>query len=154
MRAALDSNILIDVLNGIPEAVIEISYYPVSYISAVTYAEVLVGCLLADKAMPFGPVHTNSQAVLFPKFLARANIRVVHTTRAIMYRAAEIRADGLLSSPRRQIKLSDAIIGATADVQGLTVVTRNPRDFGANKVRIPYQIDGTGNVINVLTPPA
>jgi predicted nucleic acid-binding protein len=71
-----------------------------------------------------------------------------------MYRAAEIRADGLLSSPRRQIKLSDAIIGATADVQGLTVVTRNPRDFGANKVRIPYQIDGTGNVINVLTPPA
>jgi hypothetical protein len=33
------------------------------------------------------------------------------------------------------------------------VVTRNPRDFGANVVRIPYQIDVAGKVTNVLAPP-
>lgn len=153
MKAAIDSNILIDVPNGIPEAVIEISYYPVSYISAITYAEVLVGCLLADKTKPDKLVHPSNQLKLFPEFLAGANIKVVQTTRSIMFRAAEIRAEGLMRMPRRQIKLSDAIIGATASLQGLTVVTRNPRDFGANRVRIPYQIDGNGNVINILAPP-
>lgn len=153
MTATIDSNILMDVLNGIPEAITEISYYPTSYISAITYAEVLIGCMMADKKMTSGTHIPASQVALFPRFLAGAKIQVVQTDPAIIFRAAEIRADGLTLLPKRQIKLSDAIIGATAYVLGLVVVTRNPRDFGANDVRIPYQIDGCGRVVNVLAPP-
>ena len=51
-KAVLDSNILMDMLNGVPEALAEISYYPESYISSITWSEVMVGCILADQAKP------------------------------------------------------------------------------------------------------
>lgn len=152
-KAVLDSNILMDMLNGVPEALIEISYYSESYISSITWLEVMVGCLMADQANPPTAADPVGQVALFPTVLAGAKINVIQTDPVIMLKAAQIRAAGLVRTPKRQIKLPDAIIGATAEVLGLMVVTRNPRDFGANIVRIPYQIDAAGIVANVLPPP-
>lgn len=153
MFAVLDSNILMDMLNGVPEALIEISHYSQSYISAITWSEVMVGCILADQANPPTAAHLFGQVALFPTVLTGAKINVVQTDPIIMLKAAHIRAAGLAETPKRQIKLPDAIIGATAQALGLMVVTRNSQDFGANAVRIPYQIDAVGHVTNVLPPP-
>jgi len=152
-KAVLDSNILMDMLNGVTEALTEISYYPESYISSITWSEVMVGCILADLAKPPTAADPIGQAALFPTVLAGARIHVAQTDPVIMFKAAQIRAAGLGMKPQRKVKLTDAIIGATAPALSLMVVTRNPRDFGANIVRIPYQIDGGGNVVNVLAPP-
>lgn len=151
--AVLDSNILMDMLNGVPEALVEISYYSESYISSITWSEVLVGCMMGDQANPPTAANPVGQVALFQTVLAGAKINVVQTDPVIMLKAAQIRAAGLAETPKRKIKLTDAIIGATAQALGLMVVTRNPRDFGANAVRIPYQIDAFGTVTKVLPPP-
>ncbi|MBB3120284.1 hypothetical protein FHS03_003348 [Massilia violacea] len=122
-----------DLMNGIQEARTEASYYADITISAVTWMEVMVGCLMADQT------NQSQQAGQFRKFLSALRIKVMHTDDLITFNAAQIRAAGLVEIPKRQIKLPDAIIGATANVLGLTVVTRNPRDFGANSVRVPYK---------------
>jgi predicted nucleic acid-binding protein len=141
VKVLLDSNILVDIMNGVQEARTEVSYYSDITISVVTWMEVMVGCV------------QTKQTALFQTFLTALEIKVVHTDDVIALKAAQIRAAGLAAIPRRQIKLPDAIIGATAQTLGLMVVTRNPRDFGANTVRVPYQIDASGTAINVLQPP-
>ncbi len=56
-------------------------------------------------------------------------------TNAVAERAAENRR-------MRRIKVPDAIILATAETAGRTLVTRNVKDFpaGTSRVRVPYQI--------------
>lgn len=44
-----------------------------------------------------------------------------------MERAIEIRGTSLVTGPK--IKLPDAIIGATAAIYRMPIVTRNPKDF-------------------------
>jgi predicted nucleic acid-binding protein len=142
VKVLLDSNIIIDIMNGVKEARTEVSYYSDITISAITWMEVMVGCM------------QSKQTALFETFLTTLGIKVIHTNDAISLKAAQIRAAGLSAIPKRQIKLPDAIIAATAQTSGLMVVTRNPRDFGASKVRIPYQIDANGTAINILQPPS
>jgi len=146
VKVLLDSNILMDMMNNIEAAYVEMDYYDNCAISSITWMEVVVGL--------------DAAAVLqFEAALVSADIKVIHTNDAIMRLVAAIRQTGLGSEPKRNIKLPDAIIGATANAEGRTVITRNPRDFGANQVRVPYdcQWDATtktGSVTNVAPAPA
>ena len=140
VKALIDSNIIMDLLNGVTAARTECSYYSDIAISAVTWMEVAVGS-------------TATEMVQFETFIRALGVKVVHTNDVIAYRAAQIRQNGLKAFPKRNIKLPDAIIGATANVEGRIVVTRNPRDFGANTVRVPYQYDATTGIVNNVLPP-
>ncbi|MYN27085.1 PIN domain-containing protein [Duganella levis] len=138
-RALLDTNIIIDLLNGVPQSADEVSYYSDVAVSAITLMELAVGCIKMGT---------------MPQLLAFINtgVQVIHTDHAISMQAAQIRAAGLAALPKRNIKLPDAIIGATANVSLRTLVTRNPRDFGASAVRVPYQIVN-GKAGNIASPP-
>ena len=116
-----DTNILIDHLNGITQATQEIQASSDPAVSVITWIEVMTGA--ADKA----------QEGTLRAFLT--NFECLPVTNAVAERAAENRR-------ARRIKLLDAIILATAEAAGRTLVTRNVRDSpaGTSSVRVPYQI--------------
>lgn len=120
VRALLDTNVLIDYLNAIPEAVDELRQWSQPTISIVTWIEVMVG---AD---------TESETHI-RDFLSRFQVRPVEGE--IAERAARLRR-------LHRMKLPDAIIWATAQVHGLLLITRNTKDFPANdpNVRVPYRL--------------
>lgn len=121
MNAVLDTNILIDYLNGSPEAKHELDAFDAIYISLVSWMEVLVGA------------REGGEESEIREFLRR--FRVHPVDEGIAERAVEMRR-------RDKIRLPDAIIWATAQHLGLLLVTRNTRDFPGNHpgVRIPYSI--------------
>jgi predicted nucleic acid-binding protein len=116
-----DTNILIDHLNGIKKATKEIRASADPAISVITWIEVMTGA-----ANP-------AQETILRAFLT--NFECLPVTNAVADRAA-------VNRRARRIKLPDAIILATAEVAGRTLVTRNVRDFpaGTSGVRVPYQI--------------
>jgi predicted nucleic acid-binding protein len=120
MKAILDSSILIDYLNGIPDAKLELDRYPQKSISTVTWIEVMAGTDSTDE-------HPTRSVLL--------TFQVLPFTTAVAERAFVLRRD-------RRLKLPDAIILATAQVAGLLFVTRNTRDFSFAdpQIRIPYKI--------------
>ncbi len=67
VKVLLDSNILVDIMNGVQEARTEVSYYSDITISVVTWMEVMVGCV------------QTKQTALFQKFLTALIIKVIHT---------------------------------------------------------------------------
>lgn len=121
MNAVIDTNILIDYLNGSPEAKRELDVFEVIHISLISWMEVLVGAKEGEEESEIR------------EFLRRFKIHPVDE--GVAERAVEIRrAD--------KIRLPDAIIWATAQHLGLILVTRNTRDFPGNHpgVRFPYTI--------------
>jgi len=119
-RPLFDTNILIDFIAGLPQAKKELGRYSSRSISITTWIEVLTG------------VSPNQES------MARAFLKsftVYLTTEAISEQAVLVRR-------RLRIKLPDAIILATAEVEDLLLVTRNTRDFpeSMSGVRIPYKI--------------
>ena len=116
-----DTNILIDTLNLVPGAGAELERTDDWAISRISWIEVYAGAPQAAR--------DETEA-----FLAR--FPVVELDEDVARRAALIRADG------RRLKLPDAIILATAQLSGRTLVTRNSKDFPATLpgVRIPYQL--------------
>ncbi len=143
--ALFDSNILIDALNGIQQAVTEIGYFDDIGISAVTWMEV-ASKPLADAG--WGKI-TPHEMQSIRDFLA--TFTIIHTSDAIMAEAARIRASSLINPPK--IRLPDAVIQATANVTGRLLVTRNKKDFRGNNLRVPYELQNT-TVFNVAPPPA
>ena len=121
MNAVIDSNILIDNLNGVAAARAEIARYEIATISVVTWIEVMAGA--ADEA----------EAQRLRTFLATFALQEL--TLEIADRAASIRRSSGL-------RLPDAIIRATADSLGQLLVTRNTRDFDSRDpaIRVPYRI--------------
>ena len=121
MRAVIDTNILIDVLNAVPEALEELDRYDAVGISVVTWIEVLVGCRTDDEV----------QAAR----LVLSQLDVVRVPEAIAAGAVRLRQD-------RHLKLPDAIVLATALEWGCQLVTRNTRDFSASDpgIRVPYRL--------------
>ena len=118
MRALFDTNILVDYLNGIPDARGEIARYEQPLISLITWMEVLAGTTAAEE--------TKVRA-----FLGRFGCKGIDhavAERAVVYRQ------------ERRIKLPDAIIAATAYTESALLVTRNTKDFPEHEpgVRIPY----------------
>lgn len=119
MKALLDTNILIDYLNGIPAAKEEIDRYQRPLISVITWMEVLVGAHPPEEA----------------------------TVRAFLRRFDCVAIDSYIAGAAvtlrrsRRLKLPDAIIHASAQVAGALLVTRNTKDFPDDPhVRVPYRI--------------
>ncbi|MBM3749669.1 MAG: type II toxin-antitoxin system VapC family toxin [Acidimicrobiia bacterium] len=117
--AVFDTNILIDYLIGRDEAQQEFDRYPRRAISLITWMELQVGSQ-----------HPGEAAVVE---LFLREFRVIDITRQVARRAIEIRR-------HTRVRLPDAIIWATAQLESAVVVTRNTRDFPADDpgVRIPY----------------
>lgn len=119
VKALFDTNILIDHLQGRPEAHHEMLRYREHAISLVTWMEVMAGV---------APEHVAETEAFLRAF------DIIAIDAPIAGRAVEIRRS-------RRIKLPDAIIQASAEVHSLLLVTRNTKDFdeSSSGVRIPYQ---------------
>jgi predicted nucleic acid-binding protein len=133
-----DTNIFIDMLNDVDQATIELSQYSKPAISIMTYMELRAGERGRDKEI--------LDAVLGEFEIIEINQRVTDAAIALRKRS--------ISHPPK-VKLPDAIIGATAKVNGIPLVTRNPIDFVGHgiTVHVPYDYDSkTGTVSNVRAP--
>ena len=119
LEAVFDTNILIDYLLGRDEAQQEFDRYSRRGISIVTWMELQIGS------------RTEAEADVIDLFLRE--FRVIEITRQVARRVVEIRR-------RTRVRLPDAIIWATAQMESAQLVTRNTKDFPADDpaVRIPY----------------
>jgi predicted nucleic acid-binding protein len=121
VSSALDSNILIDYLLGRPEAVAEVEREgAVPAISIVSWIEVMSGARADEETQ-------------VREFLD--GFEIVPLTPAIAVEAARLRR-------ARRLKLPDAVIWATARVEGRVLLTRNTKDFPIDDpgVREPYRL--------------
>lgn len=117
----LDTNIIIDYLNGEQKALEEMRLYNKIYISIITYMEVLVG------------IKDPQQKEKVRLFLRSLTIVFINFEVCVL--AVEIRQ-------KFRIKLPDAIIWACAQSVKTMVCTRDKKDFvDLPDVRIPYALD-------------
>lgn len=115
-----DTNILIDWLNDAPQAIAELGRYKRPRISRVVWTEILAGEALETR--------DNVREIIAP-------FDVVEIDSRIAAAAADIRH-------RSRMKLIDAFILATAQVNGAILITRNTKDFPAEMpgIRVPYTL--------------
>ena len=120
MIAVFDTNIVIDALNGLPEADAEYGRYERVLISRITWMEVLIGAQDDDAQLrDFLDTHFE----IIPLDLAVAET-------AVRLRRAH------------HMRLPDAIIWATAQTNNAVLVSRNTKDFNPawDGIRVPYKI--------------
>ena len=115
-----DTNILIDWLFDRQQAITELSRYARHRISRIVWTEILA-C---------EPLETRDQVQQLI-----APFEVVELDARIASAAADIRH-------RTSMRLLDAYILATAQVNGAILVTRNTKDFPVNMpgIRVPYTL--------------
>jgi predicted nucleic acid-binding protein len=115
-----DTNILIDWLSGKPQAIAELSRYRRHRISRIVWTEILAG----------EPMETRRNVVQL-----LAPFEMFELDERIAAAAADIYS-------RDNMKLLDAYILATAQVNGAILITRNTKDFPAEMpgIRIPYSL--------------
>ena len=120
MNAVFDTNIVIDALNGIPDADAEYSRYERVFISRITWMEVLVGAQGDDSEL---------------RDFLETHFEIIALDLAVAESAVQLRR-------AHRLRLPDAIIWATAQVNGALLVTRNTKDFNVDwdGVRIPYAV--------------
>ncbi len=113
-----DSNIVVDWLNDSQAATNELARYPRHRISRIVWTEVLAGEPLERRDL--------IQQIIAPFEIVELDTRIALTAADIRY--------------RMRIKLLDAYIFATAQVNGSILVTRNTKDFpaGIPGIRVPY----------------
>lgn len=121
MKAVFDTNILIDYLNGIESASKELSLYETRIVSVVTFIEVLAGA------------HEPEEENIIRGFLS--SLEVVGLSTEVAEMTVRLRRD-------YRLKVPDAIVYATARVEGCMLVSRNTKDFKMEwpDVRVPYKI--------------
>ena len=119
-KVLYDTCILIDYLNGTPQAHTELECHADRAISIITWMEVMAGTSEVDES----PIRT---------FLL--SFRVLPLTQDVAEQSFTLRR-------QRKIKLPDAIIEATARVNDRILVTRNTRDFPVEEpgISIPYAL--------------
>lgn len=120
MRAVFDTNILIDFLNGHEQARHEVRSFPERAISIITWVEVL------------------ARATTDTELECRTLLSVfvcVDLTPAIAEKAVILRR-------QQRLKLPDAVVWATAQVDESILITRDARNFPSDEpgIRIPYQL--------------
>lgn len=120
MKALIDTNILIDYLNGIDAARLEISRYETPLISAISWMEVMVGA-----------IDDEQQAIR--SFLSRFTQVAID---------AEVAETAVSIRREHKMRLPDAIIWASAKRESALLVSRNTKDFPGDSpgVRAPYQL--------------
>lgn len=121
MRAVIDRDVLIDYLQGLRPAKVELDRYERREMSIISWMEVMSG---ADSA---------EEAAACRQFLETFTVHPVSA--AVAEEAVRLRA-------AFRIRLPDAIVWATARSEGCLLVTRNARDFPPTEpgVRIPYAV--------------
>ena len=119
MSALFDSNIVIDLLAGYPQALAEAAKHKEAAISRITWMEVLIG---ADNP---------ATQAMWESFLRQ--FEVIELDESVCREAIKLRQD-------HRLKLPDAIILASTRISGMNLVTRNTRDFKPDMegVRFPY----------------
>jgi predicted nucleic acid-binding protein len=120
LKALLDTNIIIDYLNGIEAARDEIERYDAVLISTITWMEVMVGA-------------NEDEAATIKSFLAQF-VQLPLT--------ADIAERAVLIRRQTRMRLPDAIIWASAKSENALLVSRNSKDFppDAPGVRMPYSV--------------
>lgn len=118
VKALFDTNIIIDYLNGVGQTKLELALYSDKAISVITWMEIQVGTTPDDQQV-------------VDQFLRAFTVVPIDghmALKAVVLRKAT------------KIKLPDAIIWATAQVQERLLITRNVKDFSpsAPDVRVPY----------------
>ena len=113
-----DTNIVVDWLKRRPQGIAELGRYKRHRMSRIVWTEVLAGEALDGRDIV-------RQAL--------ANFEIVELDARIAGAAADIRF-------RTRMKLMDAFILATAQVNGAILITRNTKDFPAEMpgIRVPY----------------
>lgn len=119
MIAVFDSNIVIDFLNGIHQARRELEQYKQVYISPITWVE-------AQVKAPVGLEEATRRVI-------DVNFKRLALDHATLTESLELRRN-------LRLKLPDAMILASARVNGWQLVTRNTKDFPADMtgIRVPY----------------
>ena len=121
MMAVFDTNLLIDFLNGVEKARTTLLEYEEPAISRVTWMEVLAGAI------------DSPREDIVRAFLA--GFRLVEIDGHVAEEAIRLRA-------KRRLRLPDAIILATARINGCLLLTRNTKDFNPKwpEIREPYRL--------------
>jgi predicted nucleic acid-binding protein len=121
MHAIIDTNILIDYLNGLDKAKDELARYKTPAISIITWMEILIGAF------------SKTEEDDLRNFLSKFHLYDVST---------EIAENAVKVRKQYKIRLPDAIIWATALHSNTILVTRNTKDFSKNEpsIRIPYNV--------------
>ena len=120
LNALVDSDVLLDFLDGYPAAAREIARYRELRISIISWMELLAGAKTeADEGTRRG-------------FLA--HFRLMPLT-------LEVAEEAIVLRRKYRLKLPDAIIWASAITENCLLVSRNTKDFPANQpgVRFPYR---------------
>jgi len=114
-----DTNILIDYLSGISQARLELERYSNRAISVITWMEVMAGATSADEPQ----------------------IRAFLLTFTLLPLTPEVAEQAVNLRRERKIKLPDAIIQATAQIEDRLLITRKTRDFPSRDpdIRVPYK---------------
>jgi predicted nucleic acid-binding protein len=120
MRAVIDSDVLIDFLQGLDAAAAEIDRYEDPCYSVISWMEVMIGA--------------ETDAERFAAETLLDSLRRIELSTPIATRAVDLRRT-------LRLKLPDAIVLATADTEGCILVTRNDKDFDPNdpRIRLPYR---------------
>jgi predicted nucleic acid-binding protein len=115
-----DTNIVIDWLNRKLPAKAELSRYARHRISRIVWTEVLAGEPLENRDVV--------RELIAPFEVVEIDARIATAAADIRYRA--------------NMKLMDAYILATSQVNGAILITRNIKDFPANLpgIRVPYTL--------------
>jgi hypothetical protein len=121
VKAVLDSDVLIDYLQGLPAAREELARYRRPLCSIISFMELLAGA------------RTDAERRAAEALLA--SLGRVELTEEVARRAVELRQS-------LRLKLPDAIVLASAETEGCILVTRNTKDLPANdpRVRFPYTV--------------
>jgi predicted nucleic acid-binding protein len=121
VNAVLDTNIVVDYLNGVAKADAEFRHYARPAISLITWMEVLIG------------VRSAQEERTVRRFLGQ--LEIVPITQGIAEEAVRLRRE-------HGLRLPDAIIWATARETKCLLVSRNTRDFPPDTpgIRMPYRL--------------
>jgi predicted nucleic acid-binding protein len=120
VKAVIDTNILVDYLQGVSLSQKELTLYQSAAISVISWMEVMAGTTAETEGA------------------ARAFLR----TFDLLGIDSKIAEQAVALRRSKRIKLPDAIIWATAQVHECLLVSRNSRDFDPSDpgVRVPYTI--------------
>lgn len=119
VRAIIDSDVLIDYLQGVDRAREELARYAKREMSIISWMELLAGA------------ETPEEESACRNFMAQFTIHPL---------SVEVADEAVKIRQSFRARLPDAIVWATARTQGCLLVTRNTKDFPPAEpgVRIPY----------------
>lgn len=120
VKALFDTNILVDYLNAVPQSRDELQRYHEKAISVVTWMEVMVGATATTEK--------GTKDFLNSFYLIELDDCVAEQAVALR--------------KQYRIKLPDAVIWATAQINSMLLITRNTKDFSEKEpgIRVPYKL--------------